>query len=394
MSKKVSTDPAEAKDVAISVRGLSKSFRLPTESSQSIKQVFVNWTRGVKGYKKQEVLRDISFDVEKGDFFGIVGRNGSGKSTLLKLISGIYTPDAGSIKINGSLVSFIELGVGFNPELTGRENVFLNGALMGFSTEEVEKMYAEIVSFAELEDFMDQKLKNYSSGMQVRLAFSCAIRAKSDILVLDELLAVGDENFQRKCYKYFAEAKKTKKTIVLVTHSMDQVQQFCNKAMLIDKGHKTEIGKPADIAQIYRELNDDSANKNVSETDNRNFHVDCDFENKGDKLIFDVNIKPKVKVDDPVVTFVIYRDDGEWVYRWTSDEKIKQKISLIKPRKLHIELENIFPNGLFNVQFAIKSRDRSIEYATFNELSSFEITNSGSHSGDIYWKPKEKAEYE
>ena len=160
-----------------------------TERSAGLKQSFINWTKGIKGYKKQQVLNDISFTINKGDFFGIVGRNGSGKSTLLKLISQIYAPDSGSITINGKLIPFIELGVGFNPELTGRENVYLSGALLGFSTGEIDAMYSGIVEFAELADFMDQKLKNYSSGMQVRLAFSIAIKAKGDILVLDEVLA-------------------------------------------------------------------------------------------------------------------------------------------------------------------------------------------------------------
>ena len=198
---------------ALEVKNLYKSFNLPTEQANGIKQAFLNWTKGVKGYKKQEVLKDISFTVEKGDFFGIVGRNGCGKSTLLKLISDIYSPDSGEVIVNGKLIPFIELGVGFNPELTGRENVYLNGALLGFSHDEVEDMYDEIVDFAELEQFMDQKLKNYSSGMQVRLAFSIAIRANTDILVLDEVLAVGDEAFQRKCFEYFKQIKNRKRLL-------------------------------------------------------------------------------------------------------------------------------------------------------------------------------------
>ena len=178
---------ADRKKVVLSVDRVSKSFRLPTEQSSGIKQAFVNWSKGVKGYKEQSVLRDISFTVEEGDFFGIVGRNGSGKSTLLKLISQIYEPDSGRISVEGKLVPFIELGVGFNPELTGRENIYLNGALLGFSHQEVSVMYEDIVEFAELEEFMDQKLKNYSSGMQVRLAFSIAIRSEGSILILDEV---------------------------------------------------------------------------------------------------------------------------------------------------------------------------------------------------------------
>ena len=201
-----------------------------------------------------EVLKDISFEVHKGDFFGIVGQNGSGKSTLLKIISQIYTPNTGSVQVEGKLVPFIELGVGFNPELTGRENVYLNGAMLGFSKDEIDAMYDDIVDFAELGDFMEQKLKNYSSGMQVRLAFSVAIKSQGDILVLDEVLAVGDEAFQKKCQDFFFDAKREKKTIILVTHSMNDVRKYCNKAMLIENGHITKFGKPDEVANRLRLL--------------------------------------------------------------------------------------------------------------------------------------------
>ena len=239
-------------NIALKVDHVAKMFRLPTEQASGIKQAVINWTKGIKGYKEQHVLRDISFEVEKGDFFGIVGRNGSGKSTLLKLISGIYVPDEGNITVNGKLVPFIELGVGFNPELTGRENVYLNGALLGFTREEIDGMYDDLVEFAELEDFMDQKLKNYSSGMQVRLAFSVAIKAQGDILVLDEVLAVGDEAFQRKCDDFFTKIKKDPtKTVILVTHDMNSVKKYCNKAILIKDGEIIVNGNKDDVADRY-----------------------------------------------------------------------------------------------------------------------------------------------
>ena len=239
-------------EVALSVEHVSKSFRLPTEQATGLKQAFINWTKGIKGYKEQKVLKDISFEVHKGDFFGIVGRNGSGKSTLLKLISGIYVPDEGKIRYQGKLVPFIELGVGFNPELTGRENVYLNGALLGFTREEIDAMYDDIVDFAELGEFMDQKLKNYSSGMQVRLAFSVAIKAQGDILVLDEVLAVGDEAFQRKCDTFFANIKKDPtKTVILVTHDMSAVKKYCNKAILIKDGNIIVSGDKDEVADKY-----------------------------------------------------------------------------------------------------------------------------------------------
>lgn len=238
-------------DVVLRVAKVSKEFRLPTEKSTSLKTSIINWAHGIRGYKIQSVLKDISFDVKKGDFFGIVGKNGSGKSTLLKIISEIYTPNAGQVQTEGKLVPFIELGVGFNPELTGRENVYLNGAMLGFSNEEIDGMYQDIVDFAELGDFMEQKLKNYSSGMQVRLAFSVAIKSRGDILVLDEVLAVGDEAFQKKCQEYFFDAKRNKQTIILVTHSMGDVRRYCNRAMFIQDGEIAMIGDPDDIADAY-----------------------------------------------------------------------------------------------------------------------------------------------
>lgn len=247
-------------DVAIKVEHVSKTFRLPHEKQSSVKGALINFKK--RGYEKQKVLNGISFEIKKGEFFGIVGRNGSGKSTLLKMLAGIYTPSKGQIHINGKLTPFIELGVGFNPELTGRENVFLNGALLGFNRNEMAAMYDDIVAFAELERFMDQKLKNYSSGMQVRLAFSIAIRANTDILVLDEVLAVGDEAFQRKCNDYFQRIKNDPtKTVILVTHSMDAVRKFCDRAIMIHEGKIVIDGTPNEVANEYTSENLDIENE-------------------------------------------------------------------------------------------------------------------------------------
>ena len=242
-----------SKENAIVVSHLSKSFKLPTERSWGLKQAIFNRLKGIKGYTKQEVLKDISFTVRKGEFLGIVGRNGSGKSTLLKILAGIYVPDSGTITTYGSLVPFIELGVGFNPELTGRENIYMNGAMLGFSNTEMDQMFDDIVRFAELEPFMDQKLKNYSSGMQVRLAFSIAIRARGDILILDEILAVGDAAFQEKCNQYFASLSKDQ-TVILVTHSMENVRRFCDRAILIEQGKIIKEGNPDQVADAYLKL--------------------------------------------------------------------------------------------------------------------------------------------
>lgn len=241
-------------DIAIAVKDLHKSFKLPTEQAFGLKQAIFNRLRGVKGYKEQKVLRGLNFEIKKGDFVGIVGRNGSGKSTLLKILAGIYYPEKGEVTIDGNLVPFIELGVGFNPELTGRENVYLNGALLGFSNAEMDQMYDDIWEFAELKDFQDQKLKNYSSGMQVRLAFSIAIRARGDILLLDEVLAVGDAAFQQKCNDYFADLKNRNQTVILVTHTMSNVRKFCNRAILINDGEILKDGDPEQVANAYLNL--------------------------------------------------------------------------------------------------------------------------------------------
>ncbi|HEX3568979.1 MAG TPA: ABC transporter ATP-binding protein [Candidatus Saccharimonadales bacterium] len=246
-------------DAAIIIENVSKTFKLPHEKTGSIKSVVVNFYRRKRTYDLQSALRNVTFQINKGEFFGIVGRNGSGKSTLLKMLAGIYTPTKGSIAVNGTLTPFIELGVGFNPELTGRENVFLNGALLGFSRKEMDKMYKDIVSFAELEKFMEQKLKNYSSGMQVRLAFSIAIRARTDILLLDEVLAVGDAAFQQKCFNYFEELREQKKTVVFVSHDMDAVRRFCTSAVYIKDGNLIHKGSPLEIADIYLEENMESS---------------------------------------------------------------------------------------------------------------------------------------
>ncbi|MBS7577278.1 MULTISPECIES: polysaccharide ABC transporter ATP-binding protein [unclassified Enterococcus] len=390
------------KNIAVKVDHVSKSFRLPTDVSQSLRTTLVNVFKGVKGYTEQKVLEDIDFEVNKGDFFGIVGRNGSGKSTLLKIISQIYVPEKGNVAINGKLVSFIELGVGFNPELTGRENVYLNGALLGFSTKEIDGMYEEIVEFAELRDFMHQKLKNYSSGMQVRLAFSVAIKAKSDVLILDEVLAVGDEAFQRKCFDHFAQLKKENKTVILVTHDMGAVQNFCNRAILINDGQLEIDGTPLEVAKRYRELNrqneigeavDEPEETRVEEAEAaQRVKLNSKVAVSNEQVIFDLNFESKVDIDDPVVTFVLMDPTGRWIYRYVTDEKMDEKQTMIagQSRNYHIELENIFPDGKYTSLISVKKRDRSEEYANYEEATPFEIISSGSFPNDKYWKISER----
>lgn len=240
---------------AIEVHGVSKDFLLPHLQQRTLKWHVLNQFRGRRRTKEvQHALRDVEFSVAPGEFFGIVGRNGSGKSTLLKILAGIYPPTSGHTQVRGRLVPFIELGVGFNPELTGRENVYLNGALLGFSPAEIDARYDEIVEFAELEQSMDQKLKNYSSGMHVRIAFSVATHARADVLLIDEVLAVGDAAFQRKCFEHFRQLKRSGTTIVFVTHDMDSVRQFCDRAILLEDSRIVAEGSAEAIAEEYLKL--------------------------------------------------------------------------------------------------------------------------------------------
>ncbi|MBT3356206.1 ABC transporter ATP-binding protein [bacterium] len=240
----------EKKEIVIKVENISKAFEIPHERNDTIRSVFVNIFKR-KIFEKFKALDNISFEVKKGEFFGIIGRNGSGKSTLLKVLAGIYQQDAGTVQINGRISPFLELGIGFNPELSGRDNIYLNATVLGLTKKQIDEKFDSIVRFSELERFIDQKLKNYSSGMAVRLAFSVSIHANRDILLMDEVLAVGDSNFQSKCLSEFSRYRELGKTVILVTHSVEIVQRYCNKAMLLRNGKIVKIGKATEVADKY-----------------------------------------------------------------------------------------------------------------------------------------------
>ncbi len=240
--------------VRIDTSNVSKGFLLPHQRVSTMKAHFINPFHR-KTYERQEVLRQISFAVKRGEWIGIVGRNGSGKSTLLKIIAGIYVPDAGRVITEGVIIPFLELGVGFNGELTARENIFLNGIILGMSRSEVKEKFNAIVAFAELERFLDQKLKNFSSGMQLRLAFSIAIQAEGDIYLLDEVLAVGDFAFQKKSYEQFAKMKQAGKTVLFVSHDAASINALCEKTLWLKNGVIAEFGPSAEVTACYLQSN-------------------------------------------------------------------------------------------------------------------------------------------
>ena len=235
--------------LAISIQGVSKLFRL--QKQRTFKELLPALAGGQKAVETFWALQDINLEIKKGETVGIIGPNGAGKSTLLKLMAGVTKPTKGEIKINGQIAPLIELGAGFHPELTGRENVTLNGVILGLSKKEIEEKFKEIVDFAELWEFIDQPIKHYSSGMYLRLAFSVAVHTSPDILLIDEILAVGDSSFQAKCFAKMEEFKKAGVTIILVSHALGQIQSFCTRAVYLDEHRIIMDGKVEEVCERY-----------------------------------------------------------------------------------------------------------------------------------------------
>jgi len=237
------------KEFSIKIENVSKSFNIPIAKRSTLQSYFTNPFKRTR-HRQLIALKNVNCNVRKNEFLSIIGRNGVGKSTLLKIISGIYMPDSGNVNVQGRLVPFLELGVGFHPDLTARENVFLNGVLLGLSKKEITEQFDEIFRFAELEEFTNVPVKKFSSGMEVRLAFSVSIRVKSEILVLDEVLAVGDAKFQQKCYNYFDRIKGSK-TMLFVSHDLESVEKYSDRVLLLKKNHEYEIGQPKEMIEKY-----------------------------------------------------------------------------------------------------------------------------------------------
>jgi homopolymeric O-antigen transport system ATP-binding protein len=237
--------------VAISVENVTQRFRIIHERPDSVRELFAKFFKSRTTHHDFEAVKDVSLQIERGEMVGIVGRNGSGKSTLLKIIAGVYTPTSGRVTVNGSLAPLIELGAGMHPEMTGRENILLNGLLMGYSKQEMQRREQQIIDFADIGDFIDVPVKQYSSGMYMRLAFSVATEIDPEILVVDEILAVGDFAFQKKCFDRLRGFRESGKTILMVTHSMAPVLENCNRAILIENGRVMADGRPKEVVQLY-----------------------------------------------------------------------------------------------------------------------------------------------
>jgi ABC-type polysaccharide/polyol phosphate transport system ATPase subunit len=318
---------------AITVDRVSKQFRVPQERYHTLKERALHAFKRTR-HETLEGLHEVSFAVQTGEFFGVVGRNGSGKSTLLKCVAGIYRIDGGEIHVNGRVSTFIELGVGFNPDLAARDNVILNAIMLGLPPREARKRVDRVIEFAELEEFKDLKLKNYSSGMFVRLAFAVMIQVDADILLIDEVLAVGDAAFQQKCYREFERMREEGRTILFVTHDMDAVNRFCHRALLLERGELIAIGDPSEVSGEYLAVNfreergADATELIDSLRDRAAFVSDAWFEDEhgerrehlahGRPCVCKVRVEFNWELQDPTFALAIESDKGAKVFATSS----------------------------------------------------------------------------
>jgi len=372
--------PGPEAPAAIRVQDLHKAFRIPTQRVDSLKERAVH-PFASREYRELHALDGVSFEIRQGEFFGIVGRNGSGKSTLLKLLASIYRADSGRIQIAGRLAPFIELGVGFNQELTARENVILNGVMMGLTPKEVRERQDAVIDFAELHDFADLKLKNFSSGMLVRLAFSVMLEADADILLIDEVLAVGDASFQQKCADAFHQMKTEGKTIVLVTHDMNSVEEYCHRALLLADGKVQFIGDPAEAGRDYLKLNFEAGGVSPTglgggQSDGARL-LEClvvdesGSEATGVESRTNIRVRTKVELQRETaaavhVGFVITNADGLGIFEFGQlMDPAEQAESFAAGRRftLTAEIENRLAPGRYFVHIGVTSADGISAYA-------------------------------
>jgi ABC-2 type transport system ATP-binding protein len=348
--------------VVIEVRDVEKTFRIPKHRVDTFKERAAHpFTRAE--YRELRALRGVSFDVRRGEFFGIVGRNGSGKSTLLKILSSIYQADAGSIRIGGRLAPFIELGVGFNPELTARENVALNGVMMGLGRREAARRLDSVLDFAGLRDFVDLKLKNYSSGMTVRLAFAVMVEADADIMLVDEVLAVGDASFAQKCMDVFEAKRKAGKTLVLVTHNMAIVQSFCDRAMLLHDGDQRYTGDPEETTLRYYRLNFGGSHGPNGDSAPDVKLVDVWLENdagervenveQGQPIGLNLVVEARRELSGPLFGFEFLNVDGVPVFGFSETVSEPERIPAGRRVRIAARVENPLVPGRYSIDCSV-----------------------------------------
>jgi ABC-type polysaccharide/polyol phosphate transport system ATPase subunit len=390
----------------IVVEGVSKHFRRPQEQMHTLKERALHPFRR-RGFDAFTAVDDVSFSVQPGEFFGIVGRNGSGKSTLLKLIAGIYQSNGGEIWVNGRMSTFIELGVGFNPDLAARDNVILNGIMLGLTPTEARDRYERVIDFAELREFDQLKLKNYSSGMHVRLAFSVMIQVDADVLLIDEVLAVGDASFQQKCFDEFNRLRDEAKTIVLVTHDMGAVRRFCHRAMLMERGEVVALGEPETIGSQYMEINFRRIPESALESDKVDHGVeeyrfgdrqaritgswieDATGERvgtapQGGEIVIRTEIEFAADMDDPVVGLSIENED-HWPVFATQTTWFEERTGSFRAGEratMTVRLPNVLAPGRYHVSPHVARRGTGLELADrLPRMHSFVVTGTRASGG-------------
>lgn len=391
-------------DIAIKVDQVSKIFKIPHENRNTIRERIINFRKKTT-YEKFEALNDVSFEIRKGEFFGIIGRNGSGKSTLLKILAGIYTPDRGSVQVNGEISPFLELGVGFNPELSGKDNIYLNGTILGLTKKEIDEKFNQIVEFSELERFINLKVKNYSSGMQVRLAFSVAIHANKEILLMDEVLAVGDASFQVKCFNVFEEIIKEGKTIVFVSHDTSSIQKYANRVLYLESGRAAFTGNPNEALNKYMYTdviketpavsvavnevgNEQPAESQVKEDPkkvveitgvsiNNKDGVELKNLNHGETFFINVSYCVTANLKDLIFGITIRDQSNHDLFTTnTFTERIETGDIEIGKLVVSYEISNFLSSGKYALSAAVCDKTQRIFYDWKDEIETFYVTNN------------------
>jgi ABC-type polysaccharide/polyol phosphate transport system ATPase subunit len=392
--------PSSSGAPPIVVRSVSKSFRVPEERVHTLKERVLHPTRRTR-HNTFKALSDISFDVRPGEFFGIAGRNGSGKSTLLKCLAGIYGTDSGKIWMDGRLSPFIELGVGFNQDLAARDNVVLNGIMMGLTPREARARYDAVIDFAELREFEELKLKNYSSGMHVRLAFSVAIQVDADILLVDEVLAVGDAAFQQKCFDVFHQMRDAGKTIVFVTHDMGALNRFCHRALLLERGELVHLGEPHEIGDRYLELNfgrapapEDGDSSKLGDGEARVLEVWVEDEHgvrlasapQGQRIALKARVRFEVDVEDPAASVYVLNEDHLAIVVATTvlEREHTGSFAAGEEALLSFTFANVLGPGRYNPLLTLAHRGTGLDLMDrFEGPSSFIVTGPNASGGVV-----------
>ena len=377
---------------AVEVTDVSKMFKLYHENVKSLKEKVLFFRR--RGYEEFWALKDIDVKVEEGDTLGLIGANGSGKSTLLKCITKILYPTKGRITTQGSIAALLELGAGFQADLTGRENVYLNASILGFSQKEVDKKFDDIVAFAELERFIDNHVRNYSSGMYVRLGFAVAINVDPDILIIDEVLAVGDEAFQRKCLDRISEIQASGKTIIFVTHNVDVTQEICNRVIMLDQGSIVKDGSPREVVPVYHkamESHEESAERGDrrvvvtgAELLNGEGNPAAEF-NTGESLKIRVSYNAAEPVEDPVFGFSIDDYRGFTAYGTNTSLKGIELGTVTGEGVIEFDLKALpMLEGRYFVSLSVHSRDERTVYHWLDRYATFDMHSQMNDVGLLY----------